>query len=327
MKFLACRVHHQGEISHQLETMDEEDLSSGSVLVRVYYSSINYKDALAATGRGKIMRRLPLNAGIDLAGVVQESMDSRFKPGDKVLANGCGLGENHDGGLAEFCRLPGDWLISLPDGLTMHEAMLFGTAGFTAALAIHRMENNGQNPEQGAIAVTGASGGVGSLAVAMLAKLGYEVIALSGREEHADYLKMLGAQRVMTAEELALSNSPLGKARFAGAIDNVGGSLLGQLLAHVDLWGNVASIGMADSHTLNASVFPFILRGVSLLGTSSANCPMPLRAEIWQKLATRFRPAQLDEIQQQTIPLADISPYFEQLLDRQHHGRLVVDCQ
>ncbi len=326
MSFLACRVYKNDKIEHRLDHLDLTDLSEGNVVVRVHYSSINYKDALAATGRGKIMRSFPLNAGIDLAGEVESSEHPDFQPGDKVIANGCGLGETIDGGLAQFARVSGDILMALPSGLSLREAMILGTAGFTAALAVHRMEVNGQHPELGPIAITGASGGVGQSAIAILSKLGYEVVAISSREDFAPELVRLGACKVVSPEAMELGERPLESVRFGGAIDSVGGDLLARLLANTQLWGNLACIGMAASPDLDTTVFPMILRGVSLLGISSTNCPMPLRREIWERLGKDFRPDNLEAILSKEVPLKDVSPVFAELLDRKHHGRLIVNC-
>lgn len=328
MSFQACRVFNESGVTAQrVADMNDDELCAGDVLIDVEYSSLNYKDALACTGRGKIMRKFPLNAGIDLAGTVTHSTSDEFKIGDKVLANGCGLGEAHDGGLAQRARLPAAWCIAMPSGLNTRAAMSLGTAGFTAALCLHRMEQNGQTPSKGPIVVTGASGGVGSVAVALLATAGYEVIALSGRAEHYDYLRSLGAKTVCSVDDLQLGNKPLEAAKFAGVIDNVGGDLLSKLIAHVDLWGNVASVGLAASEKLNATVFPFILRGVSLLGVSSANCPMPLRRQLWNKLANEWRIEQLDKIVQQEIDLNEVNQVCHDMLDRKCFGRTIVRCQ
>ncbi|MBI2380596.1 MAG: YhdH/YhfP family quinone oxidoreductase [Gammaproteobacteria bacterium] len=324
MSFLACRVYDDGA---RLESLELADLCPGNVVIRAEYSGINYKDALAVTGRGKILRRFPLNAGIDVAGTVESSDDPRYRVGDAVLVNGMGLGENHDGGFAQTVRVPGDWIVPLSAGLSSLDAMTLGTAGFTAALAVQRMEVNGQVPAMGPIAVTGASGGVGSVAVALLAKLGYEVIAVSGRPEHGEYLRALGAARVLTPEQLELGGRPLESVKFGGVVDNVGGSLLAGLLRHVQLWGNVASIGMAGGHGYEASVFPHILRGVSLLGISSANCPMPLRTAVWQRLGADWKLDGLAALRQRVLGLDEIIAACPALLDRQSHGRLVVDCQ
>lgn len=326
MSFKAIRVSEsEGKVRGALVQMDERELTAGELLIAVEYSSINYKDALAVTGRGKIMRKLPLNAGIDLAGTVLESSDASFKPGDKVLANGCGLGEAHDGGLAERARLPVNWAIKLPEGLSTYDAMRLGTGGFTAALAFHRMLENGQHPDKGAIVVTGATGGVGSVAVALFARQRYEVIALSSRPEHSDYLRKLGASKVCTVDELGLGKRPLEAAKFGGVVDNIGGETLAHLLAHIDLWGNVASIGLADNEKLNATVFPFILRGVSLLGISSANCPMPLRREVWKKLGGQWR-FDFDVLATETIGLAEVPDVASDLLNRKRYGRTIVKC-
>lgn len=333
MEFLACRIYQtetddcKKRVEHRLESIALNQLCDGDVVIKVHYSGVNYKDALAATGKGAILKSFPLNGGIDLAGVVESSTDSRFNKGEQVLVNGCGLGEVHDGGLAQFARVPADWVIKIPNGLSMKECMTLGTAGFTAALAIHRMLENGQNPEKGPVVVTGASGGVGSLAVNMLSGLGYEVIAVSGRREFDSFLTELGASKVCSVEQLGLSERPLDKAQFGGAIDNVGGKLLSSLLAHTNLWGNVASIGLADTHQLDTTVFPFILRGVSLLGVSSTNCPMPLRRAIWERLGQDYKPAKLADILTEEVSLKDVSVVFDELLNRQRFGRTVVNCQ
>ncbi len=333
MTFLACRIYKSEQkdattpVTHRLEQMELGHLSEGDVVVRVHYSGVNYKDALAATGKGAILKRFPLNGGIDFAGVIESSENSDFSVGQQVLVNGCGLGEQHDGGLAEFARVPSEWVIPLPEGLTMRESMILGTAGFTAALAIHRMLVNGQTPDKGPIVVTGASGGVGTNAISMLNGLGFQTIAVSGRREYDSLLTELGADRVCSADKLELSERPLDKGIFGGAVDNVGGDLLNRIIAHTNLWGNVASIGLADTHKFTPTVFPFILRGVSLLGVSSTNCPMPLRKEIWHRLGKDLKPAKLDKILTDEVALKDVSIVFDELLNRQRHGRTIVNCQ
>ena len=328
MRLLACRVfEEQGRVAPRLVTMDADELSPGSVVVRVAWSSVNYKDALAVTGRGRILKRFPLNAGIDAAGTVEESEDARFRPGDAVVVNGMGLGESHDGGFAEVLRVPGDWASPLPAGLDVREAMALGTAGFTAALAVVRMELNGQRPEQGPIVVTGATGGVGSVAVDLLSSRGYTVLAVSGRPEHHGYLRAIGAAEVRTPEELDLGSRPLESARFGGAIDNVGGALLAGLARHVGLWGQVACIGMAASPALEGTVFPLILRGVSLLGVSSGNCPMPLRAEVWRRLGGDLKPPHLASIVSREVPLSGVIDAAATLVERRALGRVLVDCR
>jgi len=328
MPFLACRVFEdEGKAVARLVTLETGDLSPGEVTIRGEYSGINYKDALAATGRGKILRRFPLNAGIDVAGAVVASSDPRYRPGDRVLVNGMGLGETQDGGLAGEVRVPADAIVPLPGGLSTFEAMALGTAGFSAALAIHRMEQMDQRPGQGPVAVTGASGGVGSIAVAILAGRGYRVVAVSGRREHHPYLASLGAAETVTPEDLGLGTRPLESTRFAGAVDNVGGDLLAALIRHVGLWGTVAVVGNAAAPSLETTVFPLILRGVSLLGVSSMNCPMPLRAEIWRRLGGEMKPSRLalEAIVARTVPLSAVLGEFAPLLDRRVRGRIVVD--
>jgi NADPH2:quinone reductase len=327
MPFLACRVFQEDRSTvARLERMAVEALTPGEVVIRADWSGVNFKDALALGGRGRILRRLPLNAGIDAAGVVESSKDPRFRPGDPVLMNGMGLGESHDGGFAERVRLPADWLVPLPPGLTLREAMVLGTAGFTAALAVQRMELNGQRPALGSVVVTGATGGVGSVAVSILSGRGYAVIAVSGRPEHRGYLHALGAAEVVTPEELKLGTRPLEQARFGGAIDNVGGELLAGLTRHVGLWGQIACIGMAASPELAGTVFPLILRGVSLLGISSANCPMTLRAEVWKRLGGDLKPGGLDAIVSDVVPLDGVVDAAGRLLERRALGRILVDC-
>ncbi len=311
----------------RVQQMDVDALTPGDVVIRSEWSGINFKDALAVTGRGKILKRFPLNAGIDVAGRVESSSDARFTPGDAVLVNGMGLGETRDGGFAGMVRVPADSIVGLPPGLTAFEAMTLGTAGFTAALALHRMEVNGQTPALGPIVVTGATGGVGSAAVSMLAARGYRVIAVSGRPEHDGYLRSLGAHEVATPDMLQLGTRPLESVRFGGAIDNVGGVLLAGLLRHVQLWGNVAAIGMAGAADFDGNVFPFILRGVSLLGASSANCPMALRADLWNRLGGELKPPHLAEIVGGVVPLADLIRACEQVLHRKVRGRILVDCR
>jgi putative YhdH/YhfP family quinone oxidoreductase len=305
--------------------MHADELTPGDVVVRVHWSGLNYKDALAITGRGKILKRFPLNAGIDAAGAVESSEDARFRPGDPVVVNGMGLGETHDGGFAELVRVPGDWVVPLPAGLTLRESMVLGTAGFTAALALVRMELLGQAPDKGTMVVTGATGGVGSAAVSMLAGRGYRVLAVSGRPEHHGYLRRLGAAEVKTPAELDLGSRPLETARFGGVIDNVGGELLAGLVRHVGLWGQVACIGMAASPELEGTVFPLILRGVSLLGVSSGNCPMPLRHEVWRRLGADLKPAHLEEIVSREIPLDAVIETAPLLVERRALGRVLVN--
>ena len=328
MPLLACRVFREtaGVVARMVE-IAVDDLTPGEVVIRAEWSGINFKDALGVTGRAPIYKRFPLDAGIDVAGRVESSSDGRYKAGDAVLVNGMGLGETHDGGFAQMVRVPADWVVPMPSGLDSREAMVLGTAGFTAALALHRMEVNGQAPEQGPIAVTGATGGVGSAAIAMLKRRGYQVVAVSGRPAHDAYLRSLGADEVSTPEALALGTRPLEATRFGGVIDNIGGPVLSGLIRHVGLWGNVASVGNAASPAFDATVFPLILRGVSLLGASSGNCPMPLRASIWNRLGGDLKPPSLDRIVSRTVPLSEVIPACATLMNRTALGRVLVDCQ
>lgn len=323
--FQGLRIYQQNEATQaRLDTLRLEDLAPGTVVIRSCYSSVNYKDALAATGKGKILRRFPLVGGIDVAGEVESSEDPRFHAGDKVLVTGYGLSSDHDGGYAEYVRVPADWIVPLPEGLSLHNAMALGTAGFTAALAIQRMEDNGQQPDRGPILVTGATGGVGNLAIDMLAGLGYTVVALTGKQEAAEDLKTLGVAQVLFRQELDMGQRPLEKGQWGGAIDAVGGELLAWLTRTVLPWGNIASIGLAGGSALHTTVMPFILRGVSLLGISSVDCPMPLRQRIWQRLATDLQPRHLNQIITGMVSLEELLPVFETMLAGTHRGRTVV---
>jgi NADPH2:quinone reductase len=323
--FKAFRIHEiDRKIVAKFEQLTLDDLGPGEVVVRVTHSDINYKDALAATGAGRILRKYPLVGGIDLAGVVESSSDARYRPGDAVLVTGCGLSETHDGGYAEYARLSGGWVIPMPPGLDAFKAMSLGTAGFTAALAIHRMEHNGQTPAKGPIAVTGATGGVGSIAIDMLAGRGYEVIAVSGKPESTEYLKMLGASQVLLRADIDYGKRPLEAARFAGAIDNVGGEMLTWLTRTVDFWGNIASIGLAGSAELHTTVMPFILRGVNLLGINSSATLREMRLKVWERIATDLKPRHLDRIATRTIAFDDLPGAFDAYLKGTVTGRTVV---
>lgn len=323
--FKAFRIHEMdGKIVAKFEELELGALSPGEVVIDVQYSGINYKDALAATGAGKILRRYPLVGGIDLAGVVKSSEDARYKAGDCVLVTGCGLSETVDGGYAQVARVKGDSVIPMPTGLDAFYAMALGTAGFTAALAIHRMERNGQSPERGAIIVTGATGGVGSIAIDMLAGRGYEVLAVTGKADAADYLKSLGANKVILRGELALGSRPLEAARFAGAIDNVGGEVLAGITRHIDFWGNIASIGLAGGAELKTTVLPFILRGVNLLGINSSATPRMQRLDVWQRIAADLKPRHLDRIASRTIEFGELPGAFQAYIDGKVTGRTVV---
>src|SRR6516165_8254767 len=324
-RFKAFRIHSEGgKIAARFEELGLEDLAPGEVVIRVTHSGINYKDALAATGAGKILRRYPLVGGIDLAGVVESSTDPRYAPGTAVLVTGCGLSETHDGGYAQFARVPGDWVIPLPRGLDAFTAMALGTAGFTAALAIHRMEQNGQEPGGGPIAVTGASGGVGSIAIDMLSARGYRVVALSGKAAAVPYLKELGASEVLLRAGLELGSRPLENVRFGGAIDNLGGETLGWLTRTVDFWGNIASIGLASGAELSTTVMPFILRGVALLGINSSATRRDMRLAVWQRIAGDLRPRHLERIVTRTIAFDELPTAFPDYIAGRVTGRTVV---
>ncbi len=326
--FRAYRIHQAGKgVEARFEDLGLEDLAPGDVVIRGRYSSINYKDALAATGAGKILRRFPLVGGIDVAGEVVASEDSRYAPGDAVLVTGCGLGEDHDGGYAEYTRVQGDWVIPIPEGLDAADAMRLGTAGFTAGLAIHRLEHNGLSPEKGPVIVTGATGGVGSLAVDMLAGRGYEVTALTGKAEEATYLKELGASDVLIRGEFEMGTRPMEKALWAGAVDNLGGETLAWLTRTTDFWGSIASIGLAQGHKLETTVMPFILRGINLLGVNSVATPRPLRLTVWDRLAGELRPRHLGQIGARTIAFSDLPGAFDDFLAGRIRGRTIVDLR
>ena len=323
--FKALRIHDSGgRASARIESIGLDDLAAGDVVVRVRYSTINYKDALAATGAGRILRRYPLVGGIDLSGEVVSSSDARFKPGDPVLVTGCGLSETHDGGYAEYARMKAEWVIPLPRGLGLDEAMRVGTAGFTAALAIHRLEQNGQAPGNGPVAVTGASGGVGSLAIDMLAGKGYEVVAVSGKAAADDYLTSIGATRILRRGELDLGKRPLETPLWAGAIDNLGGEVLTWLTRTVDFYGNIACIGLAASPELHTTVLPLILRGVSLLGINSVANPRELRLKVWDRIATDLKPRHLARIAARTIGFDDLPGAFADFVAGRVQGRTLV---
>lgn len=310
-----------------LTTLDPAQLDAGEVLIRVHYSSINYKDALAATGAGKIIRRFPCVGGIDLSGEVVESADARFKAGDKVIATSFDIGVAHHGGYAEFARVPAGWVVPLPVGLDLLEAMALGTAGFTAALGVVRMEDNGLAPANGPVIVTGATGGVGGLAIDMLARLGYHVVALTGKASERDYLVELGAAEILLRSEIDFDKArPLEAARWAGAVDNVGGQILHWVLATMKQAGTVASIGNAASFNLNTTVFPFILRGVSLLGIDSGYMGFPTRQRVWDRLATDLKPRYLAEVTR-VIEFDALPDAFPAFIDGQVKGRTVVRIQ
>ena len=324
--FRCFRLREDGD-GGELTTLSLEELNAGEVTLRAEFSSVNYKDALAGTGRGKIARRLPLVGGIDVAGTVVASESDGFSAGDPVLVTGCGLSEDRDGGYAEYVRARADDVIAIPEGLDARTAMALGTAGFTAGLALLRLEENGLAPALGPVAVTGASGGVGSLAVDLLSGQGYETVAVSGKTDAAEYLHELGAARVIGRDELATKGRPLEKAVWGGAIDNVGDGALAELLRSTVPWGSVASIGLAAGHELETTVMPFILRGVSLLGIHSVECPRAMREAVWKKLSGPWKPAKLEAIVTNTIGLEALPDYCRQLIDGTVTGRALVQLR
>ena len=325
MRFSAFRIHNDAS-GHRagIETMRAGELSPGEVLVKVAYSSVNYKDALAGTGSGKILRFFPLNGGIDAAGYVAASADPAFREGDQVLCTGCGLSETRDGGYAEYVRLESKWTIPLPAGLTLRESMALGTAGYTAALSLLQMERNGQTPEMGPIVVTGATGGVGSLAIDILTRAGFEAHAITGKVDQFDWLIGLGAKQCIAREGLHWGQRPLENARWAGAIDNVGGDMLAGLTRVIRPYGNIASCGLAASPALATTVMPFIIRGVSLLGVASAGSARTIRDQVWERLAGDWKPAHLADIANRETGLAELPAVFDTMLAGQSHGRTVV---
>ena len=320
-----CIDQQDGNLVAEFARLKIDDLSEGEVIVKVSHSTINYKDALAATGVGRILRTFPLVGGIDLAGTVVSSDDDRFAEGDAVLVNGCGLSETRDGGYAEYARLSAESIVPIPAGMDAQQAMQLGTAGYTAALAIHRMELNGQLPENGPVVVTGATGGVGSIAVDMLAARGYEAVAVTGKADQVDYLKSIGASRVLLRDEIDLGKRPMEKAQWAGAIDNLGGEYLAWLTRTMKYAGNIASIGLAASHELNTTVLPFILRGVCLLGINSVDTPRNLRLEVWKRIGADLKPQHLDLIASRTIRFNELPGAFQAYIEGTVTGRIVVE--
>ncbi|MDP3032760.1 MAG: oxidoreductase [Rhodocyclaceae bacterium] len=317
----------EGKISAGFVDMSEDQLDPGELTIAVAYSGVNYKDALAATGAGRIIRRFPCVGGVDLAGTVLKSADPAFAPGDQVLATSYDIGVAHHGGFAETARVPAAWTIKLPPGLSLRDAMAIGTAGFTAGLAVVRMEHDGLKPENGPVVVSGATGGVGSIAVEILAKRGYQVHALTGKADASDYLKQLGASAVVLRASLDLGRiKALDKAQWAGAVDNLGGDVLSWMTSTMQIDGTLASIGLAASMEYKTTVAPFILRGVSLLGIDSVNCRMPVRAAVWRRLGSDLKPDHVIA-QAREIALRELPGVFEDFLQARVKGRVVVRIQ
>lgn len=322
--FPAFRIHHDAAgYRSGIESIGLDALSPGEIVIKAAYSSVNFKDALAGTGQGKILRQFPLVGGIDVAGHVVQSRDPAFKEGDAVLCTGCGLSETRDGGYSAYARLEAPWAIRLPTGLDLRESMILGTAGFTAGLALLRMQDNRQTPALGPLAVTGATGGVGSLAIAIFSKAGYAVHAISGKADQAAWLRSLGACEVLGREALS-TTKPLDSARFGGGLDNVGGTMLHALLAHTAPYGNVASAGLVATQHLATTVMPFILRGVSLLGVASAGTARDIRDEVWRRLSSDWKPAHLAAITTREVGLEGLPAVFADMLAGRAQGRSLV---
>lgn len=327
-RFRAFRIFDD-EHGYRAELVEQaiEDQSAGEVVLRVAWSSVNYKDALAGTGKGRILREFPLNGGIDAAGIVVHSEDDRFSEGDEALITGCGLSETRDGGYCEYLRVPVEWLVPLPEGLSLRESMVLGTAGFTAALCLWRMEANGQTPDMGPIVVTGASGGVGSLAIDVFTKAGYEVHAISGKIDEFDWLHELGAVQCISRHDLHWEEKPLDSAHWAGAVDNVGGDMLAGLTRVIRPWGNITACGMAGGIGVRTTVMPFIIRGIGLLGINSAGCPYPIRKDLWQRLAGEWKPLHLEDIDAGAVTLEELPEVFARMIEGRSRGRTLVRLQ
>ena len=323
-KFNALRIFsEEGKVAGRVTRMTVDELSPGEVVFRNAFSSVNYKDALAATGAGKIIRSFPRVAGIDAAGVVESSSDPRFHAGEQVICTSYEFGVSHDGGFAQYCRIPADWVVPLPDGLTLREAAALGVAGYTAGLAVELLELNGMAPKNGKALVNGATGGVATLAIDMLAKLGYHVVAVTGKDAEHEFLKRLGAREVLSRHQLEMGNRPLEKGMWAAAFDSVGGESLAWLTRTMQPEGLIASFGNAGGIELKTTVLPFILRGVRLIGVNSGETPMPLRRKIWGRLGADLKPRHLGEIAH-NISLDDLPRYFERMLKGEIRGRAVV---
>ena len=324
-KFRAYRINEKdGNITVGFEELSIDELTDGDVVIKVSHSTINYKDALAATGTARILRRYPLNGGIDLAGTVVSSADADFQSGTAVLVNGCGLSETVDGGYSEYARVDSSSLVPIPEGMTAAEVMQIGTAGYTAALAIHRMEQNGQAPENGPVVVTGATGGVGSIAIDMLDGRGYEVVAMTGKADKEEYLKSIGARSILRRDDIDLGKRPMEKTQWAGAVDNLGGDYLTWLTRTMDYGGNIASIGLAASPALKTPVLPLILRAVCLLGINSVATPRDLRLAVWSRIGGDLKPRHLDIISDRSIEFEDLPNQFQAYIDGTVTGRTVV---
>ena len=324
-QFKCFRVDQKDDkIVSGLQSISMEDINPGEVTLKTEYSSINYKDALAATGKGKILRTFPLIGGVDVAGEVVESDDPRFSPGDKVIAACSGLSETNDGGYTEYARISSEAAIELPKQIDTRTAMAIGTAGFAAGLAIFKMKLNKQTPEMGPIVVTGATGGVGSIAIDMLSSSGFETTAITRKKTHDEYLGAIGTTNIVCLEEMEVGERPLEKAQFGGGIDNVGGDLLSWVLRSTVPEGNVASIGLAADFKLPTNVMPFILRGVNLLGVNSTTLPNAIKQEVWDDIASNMSPQKIDQIVTKEVTLEELPDQFQAFIEGSIVGRVLV---
>lgn len=324
-KAMIVTEENDNRFSRRVGSKSVDELPDGEVLIRVKYSSLNFKDALSATGNKGVTRQYPHTPGIDAAGEVAASTTDRFRPGAPVLVTGYDLGMNTSGGFAEFVRVPADWIVPLPVDLSLQESMIFGTAGFTAGLSVLKLQDHGVTPDRGEVLVTGATGGVGSIAVAVLAKIGYRVVAVSGKADQRTFLDQLGAADIISREEATdTSGRPMLKGRWAGVVDTVGGEILASALKSIQYGGVATCCGLVASANLSTTVFPFILRGVSLLGVDSVECPMDLRRSVWQKLAGKWRPQGLEDLSSH-VGLEALDPLVDQILAGKIKGRVVVD--
>ncbi|MCA1751679.1 MAG: YhdH/YhfP family quinone oxidoreductase [Cryomorphaceae bacterium] len=323
-KALVVRENPEGKFTRAIEEVGMDFLPDNDVLIKVHYAALNYKDALSASGHKGITRQYPHTPGVDASGVVVRSRDANFSPGDEVLVTSYDLGMNTKGGFAEYISVPAEWVIPLPDSLNLREAMVIGTGGFTAALALYKMEMNGQHPDMGEVVITGASGGVGSMAVSIFKSAGYTVIASSGKTEHYPWLKKIGAKRCVNREEVSdTSGKPLIKPKWAGAIDTIGGNTLATLIKACGRNGNVAACGLVVSHKLETTVYPFILNGINMLGIESAETPREVRLKIWELLAGKLKPPLLDEMQCLIKP-EEVTNYMDDILEGETSGRVVA---
>ena len=324
-EFRAFRVcSENNKTIGRVENLNIDDLNQGEVLIKSAYSSVNYKDALAGTGVLKLTNKLPMVIGINVSGNVVSSSDERFKEGDAVLVTGYEFGVGHDGGFSEYCRVPSDWVVPLPNKMSLFDAMAIGTAGFTVALCVQRLEENNQTADLGEFVVTGASGGVGNFAIDIMSSLGYEVVAVTGKVDSHESLKTLGAKQILDRNKIQSDGPPLEKGQWGGGIDNVGGDVLAWLTRTTKPYGNIASVGLAGGSHFNTTVMPFILRGVSVLGINAPACTMPIRTHLWDRLISDLAPNHLDKIVTNIVKLEDLSSVFEDMLSGKTVGRTVV---